>query len=136
VCWCLKVCAKINWISFFKAPSAFSSKEKAGKKKGTSAPATVFQGPLRPKKQTWFFFLDKMRAKKKEPKKKPLENFLIQNTAKKKIRWLLNYCASASWRRSPERKRQGTLVADRIFPHPGAAPAVTSCSVSFPAPVH
>ena len=70
--------------SFFRSPSAFSLEEKAGKKKGTSAPAAVFQGPLRPKKQTWFFFLERMRVKKKEPKKKPLENFLIQNTAKKK----------------------------------------------------
>ena len=42
----------------FKGPAAFSSKEKAGKKKVTSAPAAVFQGPLRPKKQTWFFFLE------------------------------------------------------------------------------
>ena len=47
--------------------------EKAGKKKGTSAPAAVFQGPLWPKKQTWFFFLERLRVKKKEPKKKPLE---------------------------------------------------------------
>jgi len=45
--------------------------EKAGKKKGTSAPAAVFQEPLRPKKQTWFFFLERLRVKKKEPKKKP-----------------------------------------------------------------
>jgi len=47
--------------------------EKAGKKKGTSAPAAVFQGPLRPKKQTWFFFLERLRVKKKEPKKKPTQ---------------------------------------------------------------
>ena len=57
----------------FKGPSAFSLEEKAGKKKGTSAHAAVFQGPLRPKKQTWFFFLERLRVKKKEPKKKPLQ---------------------------------------------------------------
>jgi hypothetical protein len=73
VYWCLKVCAKINWISFFKAPSAFSLEEKAGKKKGTSAPAAVFQGPLRPKKQTWFFFLDKNAGQEKRTKKETLE---------------------------------------------------------------
>ena len=79
-------CEIINWISFFEGPSAFSLEEKAGKKKGTSAPAAVFQVPLQPKKQTWFFFLELVRVKKKEPKKKPLQRKL-----QKKKRWLLNY---------------------------------------------
>ena len=55
-----------------ESPSAFSLEEKAGKKNLTPAVAAVFQGPLRPKKQAWFFFLEKQRVKKKEPKKKPL----------------------------------------------------------------
>jgi len=69
----VKVLRKNKLDKLFKGPSAFSSKEKAGKKKGTSALAAVFQGPLRPKKQTWFFFLERLRVKKKEPKKKPTQ---------------------------------------------------------------
>jgi hypothetical protein len=65
--------------------------EKAGKKKGTSAPAAVFQGPLRPKKQTWFFFLEKMAGQEKRTKKETLRKFSNTESGKEKIRWLLIY---------------------------------------------
>ena len=54
----VKALKKNKLDKLFKGPTAFSLEEKAGKKKGMSAPAAVFQGPLRPKKQTWFFFLE------------------------------------------------------------------------------
>jgi len=55
-----------------ESPSAFSLEEKAGKKNLTPAIASVFQGPLRPKKQAWFFFLDKIAGQEKRTKKEPL----------------------------------------------------------------
>jgi len=57
--WFLNVYEKINCISILRVHSAFSLEEKAGKKNRTPATAAVFQGPLRPKKQAWFFFLEK-----------------------------------------------------------------------------
>ena len=69
----VKVLRKNKLDKLFKGPTAFSLEEKAGKKKGTSAPAAVFQVPFQPKKQTWFFFLELVRVKKKEPKKKPTQ---------------------------------------------------------------
>ena len=73
MCWCLNVYKNLNLKIYFEAPSAFSLEEKAGKKKGTSATAAVFQGPLRPKKQAWFFFLELIAGQEKRTKKETLE---------------------------------------------------------------
>ncbi|HZK87688.1 MAG TPA: hypothetical protein VFC27_00925 [Anaerovoracaceae bacterium] len=85
-----------------ESTSAFSLKEKAGKKNYTSAIAVAFQGPLRPKNQTWFFFLEIERVKKKEPKKNPF----AQKEWLRYMRWLLNYWTKVL---IAARKRQGTV---------------------------
>ena len=68
-----------------KSPSAFSSKEKAGKKNLTPAIAAVFQGPLRPKKQAWFFFLEIIAGQEKRTKKETLEKNRLNKTRKKNL---------------------------------------------------
>jgi len=57
--------------------------EKAGKKNLTPAIASVFQGPLRPKKQAWFFFLDKIAGQEKRTKKETLVKNRQNKTGKK-----------------------------------------------------
>ncbi len=57
---------------FWKPPQLFLGRKSWQKEPSRPAVAAVFQGPLRPKKQAWFFFLELSRVKKKEPKKKPL----------------------------------------------------------------
>jgi len=57
----------------FGMPSAFSLEEKAGKKNLPPTIAAVFQGPLRPKKQAWFFFLELIAGQEKRTKKETLE---------------------------------------------------------------
>jgi len=67
---------------FWKAPQLFLWKKKLAKR--TSRPLrSVFQGPLRPKKPAWFFFLELIAGQEKRTKKETLEKNRLNKTGKK-----------------------------------------------------
>ena len=77
----VKVLRKNKLDKLFKGPTAFSSKEKAGKKKGTSAPAAVFQDPCGLKNRRGSFFLKDCGSRKKNQKRNPLRERITEEEA-------------------------------------------------------
>ncbi len=117
---------------FWKPPQLFLGRKSWQKEPSRPAVAAVFQGPLRPKKQAWFFFLELSRVKKKEPKKKPPEKKRLTKQGRKsrqrRMRWLLIYWTKVLIA-GAETSRACQLLQIEI---PGAETLGTSCLVKFP----
>ena len=69
----------------FGKPLSFFFGRKSWQKEPHARCASVFQGPLRPKKQAWFFFLELIAGQEKRTKKETLEKNRLIKTGKKNL---------------------------------------------------